>query len=148
MNFNNIKMYRCACGCVVKREGTKQITKDGARILYCIKHKDGRVVSKFGICKDCGDEYDIELSKHNNPARCQECIGEKAVVNTISTKTRKWDCGSYEDCLFNSPKSIGFDCDKCDEYIHKDLIIDLSNNYESNVDDLNHTPKANPGGKN
>ena len=146
--FTNPQYYECACGCENDRSGIYRVRNNSAHKYCCSNHpNEGYVFNRYAYCTECGDEFDIKLSATSTPIKCQEC---KDTNNNYQNgiKMRKWDCSHYEDCLFKKPRVVSFDCDKCTEYAKQELKIDLSRTYDQNTDDLNITPRSNPGGKN
>lgn len=147
MVSHSIKRYRCACGCDVTKEGIKRVMRDGRYSYCCKEHNHGDVVSKYGICIDCGDEYNIPLSSNvTNLARCAECDDGRHNDDMTLDKSRKWDCWNYESCLWENRLEKSFNCTACSHYAKERKQIDLVRTNDNCVDDYYSKGRSNPGG--
>lgn len=110
--------YKCSCGCFHMRSDLGIIRVDGLDKLYCPTHgKDARVVARYARCMNplCGAIYAISLKAGGISNKCEACRYPKSSHDPVKSE-RRYDCVSYETCLYDKPAHHDFNCNQCQAY--------------------------------
>jgi hypothetical protein len=107
--------YRLSCGCVLTRPELKQKSSYHSKRLYCPAHPDSRVLSRVGICRGCGTEFDYNTrGMHRLDCLCcrgmepwkiyelsrKDKIPKAPVTLSRQASVERSDCAWRDNCTY------------------------------------------------